>query len=170
MVRGLAKVLAPLRRRLSHLVLRAVVKLIDDAHTLQGLQVTLLDGEVADEVERFQQYGLTSHPKPGAEGIALAVGGKRTHTVVINVDDRRYRLKGLAEGEVALYDDLGQQVYLKRTGMELISSQQITLNTPSVHCTGDVAVDGDVVASGISLVSHTHGGVTPGAGSTGVPQ
>ncbi len=42
--------------------------------------------------------------------------------------------------------------------------------------TGDVAIDGtvtvsqDVVASGISLVEHVHGGVQPGGGTTGAPQ
>lgn len=33
-----------------------------------------------------------------------------------------------------------------------------------------LVVTGDVVASGISLVNHTHTGVTPGSGSTGKPQ
>lgn len=168
MTRGLSKLLAPLRRRLQHLVLRCVVRLVDDSTTLQGLQITLLAGETADGIERFQQYGLSAHPHPGAEGVALAVGAKRTHTVVLAVDDRRYRLTGLAEGEVALYDDLGQQVHLTRTGIELVSTQQVTLTTPSVHCTGNVTVDGDVVASGISLVNHTHPGDSGGV--TGPPQ
>lgn len=34
---------------------------------------------------------------------------------------------------------------------------------------GGITADGDVVASGISLTSHTHGGVTPGGGNTGAP-
>lgn len=34
---------------------------------------------------------------------------------------------------------------------------------------GDIEVTGDVVASGISLVHHRHGGVIPGGGSTGEP-
>lgn len=32
------------------------------------------------------------------------------------------------------------------------------------------AKSGDVVANGISLVHHTHGGVTPGGGKTGTPE
>lgn len=34
---------------------------------------------------------------------------------------------------------------------------------------GDIEVTGDVVASGISLVKHTHGGVVPGNADTGEP-
>ncbi|MCB1397259.1 MAG: phage baseplate assembly protein V [Rhodobacteraceae bacterium] len=34
---------------------------------------------------------------------------------------------------------------------------------------GDITATGDVTASGVSLVTHTHQGVTPGGGSTGEP-
>jgi phage baseplate assembly protein gpV len=34
---------------------------------------------------------------------------------------------------------------------------------------GDITATGDVTASGVSLVTHTHGGVTPGGGNTGGP-
>ncbi|WP_456390241.1 phage baseplate assembly protein V [Profundibacter sp.] len=34
---------------------------------------------------------------------------------------------------------------------------------------GDIEVTGDVIASGISLVHHTHDGVEPGPGNTGEP-
>lgn len=34
---------------------------------------------------------------------------------------------------------------------------------------GNIEVTGDVIASGVSLVHHTHGGVTPGGASTGEP-
>lgn len=46
----------------------------------------------------------------------------------------------------------------------------LTLDVPTLHVTGDITCDGDVTASGISLVDHLHGGVQPGSGTTGVPQ
>ena len=106
-----------LAARLRGMVGRAVVNLVNDAAKLQGVQITMLADQTADDVERFQQYGLTSVPLAGAEGIALAVGGSTAHTVVIAVDDRRYRLRGLADGEVALYDDMGHRVHLTRSGI-----------------------------------------------------
>jgi len=112
-----ARMLSPLARRMRLMVSRAVLKVVDDSLKLQGLQVQLLGDELRDVVERFQNYGLTSHPLPGAEGVYLSVGGARDHGVVICVDDRRYRLRGLEEGEVAIYDDLGQKVHLTRAGM-----------------------------------------------------
>lgn len=42
--------------------------------------------------------------------------------------------------------------------------------TGNQHVTGKVTVSIDVVAAGISLVKHVHGGVMPGPGQTGAPQ
>jgi phage baseplate assembly protein V len=93
---------------------RAVINLINDGLKMQEVQVTLLADEVRADVERFQEYGFTSHPVPGAEAVMVCVGGSRDHGIVIAVDDRRYRLKSLPQGEVALYDDQGQAIHLKR--------------------------------------------------------
>ena len=40
----------------------------------------------------------------------------------------------------------------------------------NVEITGSVTVSNDVTASGVSLTSHTHGGVQTGSGNTGGPQ
>jgi len=60
--------------------------------------------------EYFQHYGYTSRPLAGSEGIIIREGN---HIVMIASDDRRYRIS-LEDGEVALYDDQGQKVHLKR--------------------------------------------------------
>ena len=104
-VRDIAGLLKPLRRLVALTVGRAVLNLVDDARKLQAVQVTALEREVLDDVERFQQYGFTAHPHPGAECVVLAVGGIRQHSIVIAVDDRRYRVVGLEQGEVCLYTD-----------------------------------------------------------------
>jgi phage gp45-like len=52
----------------------------------------------------------------GAEAVVLFVGGRREHGLVVAVDDRRYRLKGLEKGEVALYNKAGGKVVLKADG------------------------------------------------------
>ncbi|MEJ1411080.1 MAG: phage baseplate assembly protein V [Candidatus Sedimenticola sp. (ex Thyasira tokunagai)] len=156
------RLLAPLTRRLRIMVSRAVINLVNDGQGLQELQLTLLAGEEADGVERIQEYGFTSAPKAGAEAVALAVGGSRAHTVVIATDDRRYRIKGLASGEVAIYDDHGQVIKLARDGIRIVAPN-------GLHIDGDVTVTGDLIASDISLVNHTHGGIEPGGGTTGAP-
>ena len=104
-VRSIERFLAPLKRRVLLMIGRAVLALVDDEAKLQRVQVQGLAEEVLDGVERFQQYGVTSHPHPDAECVVLAVGGIRQHPIIIAIDDRRHRVTGLARGEVCLYTD-----------------------------------------------------------------
>lgn len=194
MRRELAKLVAPIARRIRLLASRAVVRMINDDGGLQVVQITLLADETRDQVERFQNYGVTSHPHPGAEGVAVSLGGSRDHLVAIVVDDRRYRLKGLAAGEVALYDDLGQVVHLKRDRILLKSATTVEIEAPLCHMTGDLTVaggatvDGDV-SSGQTITAtldvrdqggtktmaamrsafNTHTHTDPQGGATGTP-
>ena len=88
---------------------------------LRALQVLFTGGETRDDLEHLEPYGFTSEPFTDGktDAITLFFGEERSHGVVIAVADRRYRLKGMAEGEVALYDDKGRKVYLKRGGIEI---------------------------------------------------
>ena len=44
----------------------------------------------------------------------LFVGADRSHPVVLAVDDRRYRVQALKDGEVVIYTDEGDRIHLKR--------------------------------------------------------
>lgn len=138
---------APLRRRVMLLVGRAIVRLSNDAGGLQTCQLGLLAHETREGVERLQEYGFTSRPHDGAEAVAVFVGGNRDHGLVIAIDDRRYRLRELEQGEVALYDDLGQVVRLRRDGsVHVQASAQVVLEAPLVHVAGALTVSGGVTA------------------------
>jgi phage baseplate assembly protein V len=115
--RALSKMIAPLNRRARLMVGRGILKLIKDTTKVQQVQVLMLADETHDDVERFAEYGFTSAPAVDAEAIVVCVGGERSHAIVIATEDRRYRPKGLAEGEVALYTKQnGKRVYLKSNG------------------------------------------------------
>lgn len=132
--------------RMRGMVARCVVGLVNDAAKLQGLQLTIMAGQGADDIEHFQTYGHTSVPHPGAEGIALAVGGSRAHTVVIALDDRRFRLTNLAPGEVALYDDLGHKVHLTRDGIVIDGAGQLVtmVNLTKLRVEADFEATGHI--------------------------
>lgn len=139
MSRELYKAMAPLARRIRLMAARAILTLISDATRMQGVQVKLLDGEVCDNVDRMQQYGFTSVPLPGAEGVYLALGGSRDHGIVIVADDRRYRLKGLQGGEVAIYTDEGDKIVLKRGNViEFTAAAKVRMVTPLLEVTGEI--------------------------------
>lgn len=127
-MRAWLKLLKPIKRQLRQMITRGLVKLVDTDTLFTELQVVALDGEVLDQVELFEQYGLTSHPHDDAETILLSLNGKRSHTIAFMAGNRQYRLKGLAQGEIALYDDQGQKVHLTRTGIVINTSMDIIAN------------------------------------------
>jgi phage baseplate assembly protein V len=145
------KFIRPLRDRVLLSISRAVVETIKDSGGIQTMQVSLLADEVQDDVERFQNYGLTSHPPKQSEGIMVCPGGDRSHGILIAVDNRQYRLKGLAEGEVALYTDEGDYIKLKRGNEIEISTHKLTVNaTTEINMTAPTV---KVNASGLFEVT-----------------
>lgn len=145
--RTIAKLTAPLRRRVALTVRLGVVRLVRDALATQELQVSVLDGETLDTVKSILPYGFTHHPHPGAEVLVLALGGSTSNSVAVVVGGRTFRLQGLAAGEVAVHDDQGQAVHLKRDRVLLESPFQVEVNAPTVTLAGTnpVARVGDMV-------------------------
>lgn len=146
--------MSPLDRvllKVRQMVSRGVVLLVNDAAKMQEIQLKIMADDTMDGVERFQNYGFTSKPHTGSEAIALTVNGDKSHTVVIAVDDRRYRLKGLDDGEVALYDDQGQKIVLKRDQI-LVEAPKVVVQSDDISLGGEggakVARVGDLVAVG----------------------
>lgn len=137
-----------LQRGIRLMIGRAVIAAIDDDTGLQRLQLKALADEVMDLRERFQEYGFTSRPHPGAEAVFVSLGGNRTNTVVIAVDDRRYRLKLDNAGDVAMYSSGGNHLIMRAGGdIEAHAPGNLTATVDgdaSVVAGGEARVEGDV--------------------------
>jgi phage baseplate assembly protein V len=176
MIRTLNHLLAPLRARVANMVARAVVQLVNDESKLQLVQLGVLEGETREALERFQEYGFTSAPHPGAEAVVLFVGGRRDHGLVVAVDDRRYRKKDLEPGESAIYSDEGDHVVLKRGRIvEVKAGTKLLVDAPELELGGGTmqpatlatATRTELDALWAALAAHVHPGVTAGGASTG---
>lgn len=110
--------IAPLKRRVLLMIGKATLSAIKDTTGIQVVQVNLGHGEVIDDVERVQNFGFTSHPKPGAQAVVVFVGGNRDHPIVLAADDTRYRVK-INPGDSAMYNSQGMQVRCKGGVIEL---------------------------------------------------
>lgn len=142
-------VAASLGRRIALSVSRAVIRLVNDAAKLQGVQVVLLDGEARAEIERFQQYGFTSVPLDGCEAIALSIGGSRSHMAVVATDDRRYRYRNLQPGETCIYNQHGDRVHIREDGtLDVVARTKVYVDAPMTECTGNAHVKGNVTCDG----------------------
>lgn len=182
--------------KIRDMVVRGKVSATDDSNPIGLCQAKLFEGETEDEIERFESYGLSARPHVGAEALVAHLDGDRSHPIAMATPDRRYRVVNLAPGEVCLYDSRGRRVFLRRNSVEIEAVDapvkvhtkgSVTIDAPSVRITGTLVVDrlitgkgglavsggggatvqGDVVADGISLKTHTH---PCGDHSTGAPQ
>jgi len=143
-MRDIAAALGPLARRINNMIARGVVRASNAAGSMQNLQLGLLAGEDKDDVEHFEAYGFTSRPKPGAEHVSVFLDGDRSHGITIVVADRRYRLKGLAEGEAALYDDQGQKVHLTRDGIVIKTAKKCRIDAANIELHASQSYSWDV--------------------------
>lgn len=109
----LNRLLQPLKNKISLMIGRAILTAINDGGGIQQVQVSILAGESMDKVARMQNFGFTSVPPKGSEGIILALQGNRENLVVVAADHRDFRVKGLAEGESAQYNKTGAKTVLK---------------------------------------------------------
>jgi phage baseplate assembly protein V len=139
------------------LAFRGVLTLVKAAGAVQLVQLDGLAGEQLQDAELFQHYGYTSNPPAGTMAIVLPIGGKTAHGIIVATEHITFRKRNLAPGEAAIYDNLGQCVYLTQAGividgaglpMTIQNTPSVTANTPQFNMSGNLAVGGNVVAQG----------------------
>lgn len=132
--------------RIYHTTVRATINKMDDDRLMQEGSADMFHSDTREKIERVQNYGMTSVPLPRDEGggqsggnegpagikgkaaeaiMMHASGGSRGHPVIIAIDDRRHRPRGLKPGESAQYDDQGQMTYIARTGAYVMSTKDM---------------------------------------------
>lgn len=172
--------LESLYRRIILATGRGILKSVNDKAKRQFTQITALNGEVKNNVERIQNYGVTSHPPKQSQVLFVCMGGNRDHPVVLAAEDLASRPKDLKEGEVCIYTDEGDKITLSRgrkidietATLTINASSKVRVETPEFEVTGEITdrVDTD----GISMQdmraiydSHTHTG--DDGGTTSAP-
>src|SRR5579885_3132532 len=127
---------------------RGTVNALVTWHKLQAMTGGGFKNEMFQGIEHFEPYGFTSAIiGKNADGIAEALlsfaTGPRAHAIAGVIADRRYRPRGLKEGENAQYDDIGQMTLLRRTGLYLLSLDGDGGSTPaSDSATGSIGSSG----------------------------
>ncbi|MBR1025607.1 phage baseplate assembly protein [Bradyrhizobium liaoningense] len=131
--------------RTYHTLARITINKADPSRMMQEIAADFMfGGEKGDNRERIEQaqnYGFTATPLPrdeqqqsgvqdgkasaikgeAAEAVVAFMGGHRNHPVILALDDRRHRPRGLKPGENAQHDDIGQMTLLRRMGTFLLS-------------------------------------------------
>lgn len=164
--RALRDSVAPVTRQLRRLVNRGLLRRVSYDEKIRLLQIQGEGGQVLSGIEHLEPFGFTSHPLPGAEPIAVALNGNGSHTIVILVNDQRYRLV-LEEGESAVYNQHGDYVHIKADrSIAVKAATRVYADTPEVYCTGVIKAQDFITHDNVSLGGHDHndpqGGTTEG--------
>lgn len=159
--RYIDKLLAPIRRRITGMVTRALVTGIVEDLQRQNLQLKMHAGESGDNIERFQNYGMSSFPPDSSEAIVAALGGNVADLVALAVEDKKCRPKGVKH-DVFLYHLEGHNLRLTKDGKLVVSATDVifealnsctiispqTLVQGPLHVTGGISTDLGIFATG----------------------
>ncbi|WP_163304430.1 phage baseplate assembly protein V [Enterobacter ludwigii] len=134
--------------------------------TGSGVQLSQVQGLATEDlpgVELFQHYGFTSAPPAGSMAVLVPVGGRTSHSVIVATENSAYRLRGLNNGEVAIYTDEGACIVLKRgkivdvtcdvynihcKSYNVDASSKATFTTPELKASAEVTADGSINGNG----------------------
>lgn len=165
------RLLSPLYRRMATMIGRCILSALDSSSGVQAASVTIMADEEMKGVEYMEPYGFTSVPLQGAEGVVLNVGSRRGSCVVVSLGNRKFRLKGLKSGEVALYTDEGDRLVFERGNVVKLFTKncivnaetKTTINAPETEITGHMTVRQGItwggVADGLDGPAQVQGGM-----------
>lgn len=164
MKRYIDRELAPVRRRLRSMANRAQVTGVVENLQRQNLQLQVENEESGDDIERFQNYGITSYPPVGSEAVVVALRGCLADRVAVAVEKKDLRPKG-EPNDVIVYHAEGHQIRLTSNGKIIVTATDVIFNASNsfriispeniiqgpLHVTGGISTDlGIFAASGIT--------------------
>ena len=155
--------------RLKNTIGRGRIATVLDGGNVQRVQVQAGADETIDGVPRLAEYGIASVPPAGSDAILLFLAGERSNGVVIATGNQKFRLKGLADGDVALYDSRGQTIVLSAGGMTVKAAGLpiVIENASSVSIDAPTIVNGPLTVAG--TITQTGGGAVSFSGVASAP-
>ena len=128
----------------------------------------------------MQQFGFTSVPPANTQAVIIPIGGQTSHGIVISTENGSFRVKNLQGGEVAVYDESGSSIVLKKGRLieidcdvlkikaakkvdissPLVETDQVFTAQGQINGNGGMAVKGGSGASFTGNVEQQGGGFT----------
>lgn len=170
-----------LLNRTSNAATRGVLLESDDGNGAQRQRMRGFYGEELTDVQHWQPFGLSASAPPGADVLAVCLGGNRDGTQVICTTHPDHRPTGQLPGETTLYDAGGQKVTLNSSGITIAdqfgstvtmaSGGVVTIAAADVKIKGNLAVEGGTMTHNGKNVGDDHRHLNSSGPSTGgVPE
>ena len=135
---------------------RGKLTLTQSGEPIQRVQVSGLADETLQDIEQLQQFGFTSHAPANTDVIVIPLGGDTSHGIVIASEHGSFRVKNLQSGEVAVYDESGSSIVLKRGKLIEINCdnliinaiQKVQINSPLTETSQVLTAQGQINGNG----------------------
>ncbi len=121
------KICDPLFEKINSVISICSINKFKDSTRTQTAQAEFTVDEVREDLERWQNYGITSVPPPKSEGICLFVGGERRRGFIIATEDKDTRPLNLSDGEVCLYTIEKDKIHFKKGNMIDIKTKKLNI-------------------------------------------
>jgi len=172
-----------LYRRVLMMLAPVKITATNDTGAVHRVQIRVTPVEQIDGVPVVQLYGVASHAPVNSDAMAVFIHGDRSNPVIIATGNQAARVRNQKPGEVAIYTDEGDTIVLGRDHKIAITTKStVTINAvdkvrivaPRLEVTGDIidhCDEQDHTALDMRTIynSHTHRGVQPGTGNSGIP-
>lgn len=160
-------------RRVQMLFGRGRVTGVNDAGTIQVMQVKMNDRETGDNRYRVAEFGFTSVPPDGSDALVVFVSGDRGTGAVVATNHQASRPTGLQTGESMLYSKDGKQIHMTASGGIVVNangqnvvingaadvtwncSGTFTLNAPNIVLNGNTQLNGNISQAGAEGAAGT---------------
>ena len=145
------RLLNPIKARIRLMIGRCVVNACKGSE----VELSLLAGEVREDVDFYQQYGFSSRPVGNVSGISVFIGGSRDNGALVACrgDDIKMDLE---EGEVAIHSPHGNSLVLKKDG-SIVATPKAGKKfhvEGAIEATLEITANCDKVPTNLS--THTH--------------
>lgn len=135
---------------------RGKLTLTQAGEPIQRVQVSGLADETLQDIEQLQQFGFTSHAPADTDVIVIPLGGDTSHGIVIASEHGSFRVKNLQSGEVAVYDESGSSIVLKRgklieidcDTLHIKAKTKIKMDSPLVEASEVLTAQGQINGNG----------------------
>lgn len=150
---------------------RGKLTLTQAGEPIQRVQVSGLADETLQEIEQLQQFGFTSHAPANTDVIVIPLGGDTSHGIVIASEHGSFRVKNLQSGEVAVYDESGSSIVLKKgkliemdcDTLHIKAKTKIHMESPLVEASQVLTAQGQINGNGGLAISGGSGATVSGS-------
>lgn len=139
MIEHIKKITEPLARRIALVASRCTLTIVNDKTQTQSAQSEFFEGEVHDHAEVWQQYGFSSVPPRGSEGVALFIGGERINPLIIATENKEKRINGLEEGEAVFYASKENKFHLKNDDSANLKTKKFNVQAGKISFKNETA-------------------------------